>query len=453
MKFNFFRIPSMVVVGFIGFMLLTGASEQKRPEWAATVDHYFDHLYKNSAFMGTVLVSKAGTVIYQKSWGYQDIAAGRHHEIDQPTMVASVTKSFTAAAIITLLEDGRITLEDTVSKYVPDFPKGDILTISALLNEQSGLDDPDWMGELYTEMTLSGLVEHIATRPFKFEPFQGSAYSNSAYILLAYIIESVSGMSYDAYLRTVFFDPLNMTHTFDFSSLAGENIKVDAYLPAPAPNMLRSGPPENYSLSTGAGSLVTTARDLAKWGHGVIGHAVHDPFFIGYPYGWGRDYIDEEVYLNQSGAKERGYKSYIGVFPSEDLVVVVLDNVDSNKWPKWGVDLLEMARGKSVELPGFPKETKWSERKMAKLAGRYTSPDTKRFWDIHYYDDNLWLSLEGHAVHRLLTPTSETGMYLRDFFGKLEFQRFTDSSAQSFLFLPPEDWNENIIEYSRELRQ
>ena len=127
--------------------------------------------------------------------------------------------------------------------------------------------------------------------------------------------------------------------------------------------------------------------------------------------------------------------------------MVVLGNVDSNKWPKWGVDLLDLARGKSVELPSFPLEISWPESKMMALSGRYTSQETERFWDIHYYDGHLWLSLEGHPLHRLLTPTSETELSLRDFFGSLDFTFSNKDSAQSFLFLLPEDWNDDIIEY------
>src|SRR5258708_4790820 len=168
-------------------------------------------------FSGVVLVSNRDGIVYEKAFGLADRAFGVPNTLDTRFHIASVSKPITAAAILLLVERGKLALDDHVSKFVPDFPNGDRITVEELLTHYSGLADASGTNE-YNDwsrfpQTPASLVEKLARLPMQSEPGTRYSYSNSNYHLLALIVEKTSGLPYGEFLERNIFKPLGMTNT------------------------------------------------------------------------------------------------------------------------------------------------------------------------------------------------------------------------------------------------
>ena len=177
-------------------------------------------------FWGTVLVSRGDVILHAGGYGMADIERNIPNTPEKKLRIASITKQFTAAAILRLCEDGFISLSDSLAKFIPEFPNGDTISIEQMLNHSSGIPTMINTLELLEEVkkfeedrTLQEAeIAYISSLPLRFEPGSSFLYSNSAYFLLSVIVERASGKRYDDYLRTNFFEPLGMNNTgYDYN--------------------------------------------------------------------------------------------------------------------------------------------------------------------------------------------------------------------------------------------
>jgi CubicO group peptidase (beta-lactamase class C family) len=164
-----------------------------------------------------VLVAQNGKILFEKGYGLAD----REHHLpvvpETTFRIGPVTLQFTAAAILKLQEEGKLNVDDKLSKYVPDFPRGDEVTLRQLLTHTSGIhdyaDDADFLGDAINATTTDALIGEMKKFPNNFDPGAKWRYDNSGYVLLGCIVEKVSGQSYGDFLRENFFQPLGMTDT------------------------------------------------------------------------------------------------------------------------------------------------------------------------------------------------------------------------------------------------
>ena len=180
----------------------------------AEIDAYIEPFVKAAGFSGTLLIAKGGEVLVNKGYGMAN------YEWDVPNtpktifQIASVSKSFTAAAIMILEERGLLSIDDPLAKFIPDYPSGDRITVHHLLTHTSGIPNvnefPDYDRKSRFPITLEQIIAMFKNKALEQEPGGGYRYSNSNYNLLAYIIEMVSGESYSDFLRTSIFEPLGM---------------------------------------------------------------------------------------------------------------------------------------------------------------------------------------------------------------------------------------------------
>src|SRR5262249_52037258 len=153
-----------------------------------------------------------------KAYGIADATHNVLNRTETTFRVASLTKTFTAAATILLLNQGKLHLDDPLSRFLPDFPNGEHITVEHLLLHQAGvgtLDEPKFS---HGALSLNTLVQQIKMQPPLFPPGTDGRYSNEGYLLLAAVIEKVSGMSYAEYLKRNIFDPLGMRSTGNFEA-------------------------------------------------------------------------------------------------------------------------------------------------------------------------------------------------------------------------------------------
>ena len=193
---------------FVFFMALLPLVALAQKNYAHLLEKYMKAQEAIHEFSGAVLIAKKGKIIYKQAFGQANREWKISNTVDTRFPIASLTKQFTAAAILQLAEQGKLQTEDKISKYFPGFPKGDSITIHMLLNHTSGiqniLQDP-----FFTEINVNTRIEALndttlinifRNKPFDFSPGTWWRYSNSGYFLLGYIIEKLSGLTYRNYV-------------------------------------------------------------------------------------------------------------------------------------------------------------------------------------------------------------------------------------------------------------
>ena len=181
------------------------AQTQPDKEIASRIQAYLQPFSETGNMIGTVLVARGGRILFRQSYGMANYELGVPNSSVTRYHIASVSKPFTAAAILQLQEQGHLSVSDKVSKYVPGFPNGERITLDHLLTHSSGIPDINGIEGIETfersPHTLEQLVAKFARLPVEFAPGSKQSYSNSNYNLLALILEKVSGESYENYLR------------------------------------------------------------------------------------------------------------------------------------------------------------------------------------------------------------------------------------------------------------
>ncbi|MFC2134676.1 serine hydrolase domain-containing protein [Bacteroidota bacterium] len=211
-----------------------------------------------------LLVVKDGVIAFSKGWGMSNIANNIQFTADTPLNIASLTKQFTACAILILYERNELGLHDNILTYLPELPaEWSGVTIHHLLTHQSGI--PDYVGLLGDWNTYDGLTNQQALQMviddggLEFTPGTNISYSNTAYIILAMLVERISRTSYPQFMEENIFNPLQMTSTFVMHEYA--NVPSTA-----AVSYSDSNQPYNYDLFTyGAGNIYSTLNDMYKW--------------------------------------------------------------------------------------------------------------------------------------------------------------------------------------------
>jgi len=226
--------------------------------------NHFETSLLNRGFNGQILIAKNGTVVFEKTIGFADMRTKDSLSNTTPMHIASVGKTFTGMAILHLMEEGKLNLDDTLGKFFPGFPYEGI-TVKMLLSHRSGLpnylhylskikkDDTcysngDVLSSLYT---IKPGLEYRSGKRF--------SYSNTNYVLLAMIIENITRESFPAYMKRTFFDPLQMKNTFVFAN-------QDTLAPTPSFEWNgRYWAPDPFDCTYGDKNIYTTAHDLLKW--------------------------------------------------------------------------------------------------------------------------------------------------------------------------------------------
>jgi CubicO group peptidase (beta-lactamase class C family) len=291
-----------------------------------------------------LLVARDGKVLLSKGFGIADLA---HDAPITPTTkfrIGSVTKQFTAAAILKLQEEGKLSVDDKLTKFFPDYPRGDEVTIHHLLTHTSGIKSytskPDFLVTATASTAIDKMIDSFKNDPFDFEPGSKLLYNNSGYFLLGAIIEKVSDKSYNDYLRDTFFEPLGMHDTGVHSATAVLKHEATGYS-YDGTNTSRA---VNWDMSRAgaAGSLYSTVEDLMRWNEGLFNGKVlseaslkaamtpvklasgEDPSMS---YGYGL-MIGERRGLKtiSHGGGLHGWSSILTRFVDQDTTIVVLHN-------------------------------------------------------------------------------------------------------------------------------
>ncbi len=232
-------------------------------------------MVKAKQFSGTVLVARNGKPVFRQGFGMADQEWNAANTPDTKFRLGSNTKQFTATAILQLAEQGKLSVDDPVSKYYPDAPAAwSKITIKHLLTHTSGI--PTYTAipkgfdtEFKLHHTPEELIKLTRDKPLDFEPGSKSAYDNSGYILLGYIIEKVSGQPYADYVQAHIFGPLGMKNSGYDSSERIIPLRASGYQPGPDGAWINT-PFLDMSVPYAAGSLYSTVDDMLIWDQALL---------------------------------------------------------------------------------------------------------------------------------------------------------------------------------------
>jgi CubicO group peptidase (beta-lactamase class C family) len=407
-------------------------SQQSRLKFDDHVQAYV----RNGDFSGSVLVARSGRVIFQKSYGMANYEWSIPNTDKTKFHIASVTKTFTAAAIVMLEQQGKLKLTDPLSKYVPDYLNGERITIEQMLTHSSGVPDyyslPEYPTKKYQRVPLPDLIAWVKTKPLEFLPGSKNSYSNTGYGFLAYIIEQVSGKSYDQFITEEILRPAGMKDTGTLRDEVLISSRADGYQPALGSPSLRNAPFYDKAILTGSGSLYSTTGDLYAWCRAVELGRFIDIRKLAYSYGWGaRETKSKHKYIEQSG-RDPGFASHIGIFPPDDLIVIVLGNLEDAAVNVLADDLAALALGESPQPPAPRVKSTAAITQPEDYAGRY-EVNPRFLIDVRAEGPDLYLRGTG-GDYLPLEPTGKDSFFYRQLYAKVGFQRDKSGKIQALLW-------------------
>jgi CubicO group peptidase (beta-lactamase class C family) len=322
---------------------------------AENIDTFIKHCHANGQFNGNVLVAKGGKIIYHQSFGISNIDSDEPLQLNSQFRLASVSKPFTAMAIMILKERGKLDYEDKIIKYIPELPYPGI-TIRHLLNHTSGLPKYEDLCEQYWDLEhekfldkkyatnddiIALLVEHHPEVLFK--PLDRYEYSNTGYVLLASIVSRVSGETFEIFLKKNIFDPLNMTYSLVYSAIRDDPMPNRVYGYKLALNGSDFLPNDFHYMSgiAGDGAIYSTTGDLFKWDRAlytekIVSKSILEEAFSptilnndktsNYGFGWGIDTCISGKKVMSHGGGWIASRTWILREIEEDNTIILLTN-------------------------------------------------------------------------------------------------------------------------------
>ena len=343
------------------------------------LDSLIEKAVKINRFNGSVLVSKNGGIVYEKAYGYQDVAQHIHNTANTIYQIGSTTKEFTAAVVLKLAEQHKLNLEDKLTKYFPGYKRGDEITIKHLLTHTSGiyeiLRDTLAVQESTVPRTTERMLSFFIDKPLYFDPGTQYSYCNSGYILLGLIIEKVTGQTYQAVVRDFILKPLKMKHTgFDFAGLKSKDKAMGhtSY----TRKIHEESVPWDSTATFSAGSLYSTVKDLYLWHKGLLNYKVYSkasleeattPYLEGYGLGCWIDTLYKKKIVSHGG-NILGFTGYFGRIQEEDVCVILLNNIYNHQIETIGLSIFAILYNQAYS---YFDEIKLPRNELEKYAGEY----------------------------------------------------------------------------------
>ena len=350
------RILLMASIGCV-------AAQAAVPNRAPAIDTLMTTLYERGQFNGAILVATRGDILYRKGFGRADVRTAINFTPDTPCDIGSVTKQFTAMAIMILAERKQLSYDDPVSKYISEFSGAshlDKITIRQLLTHSSGIPDYGDLGIDDTGLNQSSLIAALLKRDIDFAPPGAKyRYSNPGYALLAIAVQRISGRRFGDFLSQEIFRPTGMTNTFVYDNRAvkrpGMALGYDIF------GQLDDGAP---TAVPGDGGIYSTVDDLFKWDQALYTEKlVHqstlaEAFTPGsvkegtslYGFGWNVGLDGTDTYVWHTG-NHAGFRAFIGRRLTKQITVIMLTNMGNSKRVEINAAIQNILAGEPYVLP------------------------------------------------------------------------------------------------------
>ncbi|PYP88365.1 MAG: hypothetical protein DMF61_07175 [Blastocatellia bacterium AA13] len=417
------RISCVALLCLVWFVLVGHCGAQGL---ASKVEEYVSTAIKTSRFSGSILVARDGNVLISRGYGMANLEDEVPNTPQTRFRIGSLTKQFTAVAVLMLQERGDLSVRDSVCNYLPQCPAAwQPITIHHLLTHTSGIENSDYTETIKLPMSAANSVERLKDKPLEFAPGRLFRYSNSNYILLGHIIEKVTGQSYDVFLQENIFRPLRLTSTgYDYPRrvlmhrAAGYSSRGDTIINASYVDM---------SIPYSAGGLYSTVEDLYRWDQALYTEralskkslAMMFTAFTGnYGYGWYIAEQDGHRFISHSGWID-GFAASFGRYPDDRVTVIVLSNLDSAPVNTIARNLGAIALGLRRETPEEHRAVKIDSKIYDSYVGQYElAPNF--IITITKEGDRLMGQATGHPQVELF-PASENEFFVKEFDAKIKF--------------------------------
>jgi CubicO group peptidase (beta-lactamase class C family) len=327
------------------------------------IDSLIQSEFKDKNGLGGVfMVAKNGKPIYQKAFGKANLELEVNLTTESVFQIGSMTKQFTAIAILMLEEQGKLNVQNPIAQYIPDYPAGDKITIHHLLTHTSGIRDFTKMKTLREisnkEMSPKMLVDFFKNEPVDFAPGEKFDYNNSGYVLLGYLIELVSGGTYEDFIRENIFKKVGMNQSNYATDRQIINKRAYGYHKKEFGYVNKTV--INFSVPFSSGSLMSSANDMLKWQNALNQNVLLKPEntqkafskyklnsgeTFTYGYGWHLKELNGKP-VREHGGSIFGFKSMGVYIPSEDIYVLGLTNCDCNSPTQLTRDIAVLALNK-----------------------------------------------------------------------------------------------------------
>lgn len=419
-------------------------------EKSQKLDSLYSEMLKYGEFNGNLLIAENDTIILQKSYGIANRENNEQLTENSIFNLASVTKQFTATAIYLLVKEGKLSLDDEMSKYIPelDFYKG--ITINHLVHHTSGLTDYmrllDEKGDKSKIATNDYVIELFSKEKPKldFEPNEKWAYSNTGYLLLASIIEKVSNKSYGEFLKEKIFNPLEMNNT-DVLFVYKDSLKIDnlalGYTTDSIGNYVgHNDYAKSFDGVYGQGRMYSTTSDLYKWDRAIKNNKIlseedtktlfsnsklNSGENTNYGFGWFlKDSKEYGNYVAHSGGWA-GYITYIEKHFDKDKTIILLQNNGNGT----GKTRIPIENTQKI-LYGQPIEQTYrlSDEIQQKYAGVYVSEKGNET-EILFKDKALWVVMNPEMKFELM-PDTETKFIVNGFRPEVTYEFILDENGE-----------------------
>jgi CubicO group peptidase (beta-lactamase class C family) len=423
-------------------LILSGYSALVAQPLNARLDSLINNRYKEVAPGCAILVAKNGQIIYEKAFGMANIELNVPMQADMIFRLGSITKQYTAIAILQLVEQGKISLQDSIQTFIKNFPdKGHIITIENLLTHTSGIIDYESLNmqipNVYRlDFPPKQIVDSLAHHPLVFTPGTKFSYCNSNYFLLGYIIELISGKTYAEYMQQHIFTPLGLSYTYYDDEKQIIPNRVSGY------GKWQDDKYENadyigMSQPYAAGALMSNVEDLFKWHQelyayklvskelfekAITPYKLADGTLSQYGYGWFIKDQNGEKSIEHAGGID-GFQSDEIYLPRQDIFIATLYNSmnkggDDMSFMLLSNDIATLAMGKSLM-----KELKVSNSVLEQYIGEYAL-DAQHLATISLDNGQLQIeSKSGDLPKSPLFAQSENKFLLKVVKAEVEFTR------------------------------
>lgn len=376
--------PSKTFLYFTFLFLLTNSIIAQNLK--SDVDALIAEAYPKDAPGVSILIAKNGKAIYSNASGLANMELNVPLKPTHVFEIGSITKQFTAIAILMLEEQGKLSVTDDITKYIPDYPTlGKTITIHHLLNHTSGIKSytsmPSFRASARKDMTPTELIDVFKNEPMDFDPGEQFRYNNSGYIILGHIIEVISKKSYAEFIEENIFKPVGMTSSY-YGSMkeiipnraSGYSKRGDKYVNADYLSL---------TLPYAAGSIMSTVDDLLKWQNAlnanqlvkrstlekaINGSTLNNGEKIDYGYGLIARSLNGSPTIEHSGGIF-GYSTNGIYFPEEDIYVIGLINCDCSS----AGQIVNKVAARAIGKPFYAKNKaiKLNEAQLKKWVGAY----------------------------------------------------------------------------------
>lgn len=377
-------IASVIIALVVTFFVINNATANDKMI-VQDLRSYLERLSSEDQFSGTALFAKDGNILFEQAYGYADSASKAPNNLNTKFNLASVTKTFTATAVLQLAQAGKLSVDDTLLKLVPDYPNKNIaskITVKQLLTMTSGIDE--YVSQAYMEnpakyQTLKSYLPLFSEKPLLFEPGTKTVYSNASYLLLGLIVEYVSGQDYFSYIHDHIFEPAGMKDSGFYPAPDGIQNLANAYTrPLGSSTTASREVPVQSSNGNPATGCYSTVHDLLAFSEALQNHKLLNTEYTDKIFSGELIYSGSLLHsgafktngvnhLSISGSTD-GVNNDLSIYKDSGYTTVILSNYDT------GADLVRSRLRLMITGQELPKATNLPDSSLKQFEGKYKTP-------------------------------------------------------------------------------